>query len=265
MECTMFKGRFAFHISFLHFLFYHIRKRNKKINGKRERERLLLCGIQKREGKRNVIRNTLKRVVTNSCEVEASNFNNSYIKLSMLFSLVIHISFMLLGWPIKTCGANQNYKAAALHCIYFPVKDSDVFAAFQENSQWQSWEQSLSLCVWGISGYWPQDGIFAVLHLLDWRGQSSAWSQLGKLCEDQSQFLQELHQIRAVNIHAHGTRHYSFSISSYELKFCIILTFLIFWHHILPTLFAHQALGWPLPQPWARVTLWAALPFAASR
>lgn len=118
----MLKGCFAFHIYFLHVLFYHLRKRKEKINGKREREHILLCALQKRGEKRSVIRNTLKMVVTNFCEVKATNFNNSYIKPSMLFSLLIHTSFILLGWDIKTCNANQNYRAAKLlHYIAFTL------------------------------------------------------------------------------------------------------------------------------------------------
>lgn len=97
---------FCFSYFFFAFsLLSHKKKKEKKINAKRERERLLLCGIQKTGEKRGVIRNTLKIVVTNFCEVEATNFNNSYIKPSMLFSLLIHTSFIVLGWDIKTCGA----------------------------------------------------------------------------------------------------------------------------------------------------------------
>lgn len=66
----MFKGCSAFHKSFLHFLFYPLRKRKEKINGKRERS-FLLCGVQRRGEKRSVTWNTQKMVVTNFCEVGA--------------------------------------------------------------------------------------------------------------------------------------------------------------------------------------------------
>lgn len=268
--CTMFKGCFAFHIYFLHFIFYPLRKRKDKINGKREREHLLFCAIQKRGEKRSVIRNTLKMVVTNFCEVEATNFNNSYIKPSMLFSLLIHTSFILLGWDIKAYGANQNYRAAKLlHYTAFPLTYLQPFRKIL------SGRAGRSLCpsVFGgsvdpIPTRW---GVYSSPHRLQgtilslepaWEalwGPTLQWGRASwsiprspKSCSKSMLWLSVV------------TRHNSSSISSHELKLWIVLTFLIFWHHIPSTSLAHEALAWPLPQPRARVTLWAALPFAAS-
>lgn len=190
MECTMFKRCFAFPVSFLHFLFYPLRKRKEKINCKRERERLLLCGIQKRREKRSVIRNTLEIVVTNFCEAEAANFNNSYIKHSV-FSLLIHTSFILLGWHIKTCGANQNYRAAKqLHSIAFTFQWRILryLQPFRKISSGRAGSRACPLCLgdqWMLTTRRYKMGLFAVLHLLDCRGQYWAWSQPGKLWEEQ--------------------------------------------------------------------------------
>lgn len=273
MECTMFKWCFAFPVSFLHFLLYPLRKRKEKINGKRERQRLLLCGIQKRGEKRSVIRNTLKIVVTNFCEVGAANFNNSYIKHSV-FSLLIHTSFILLGWDIKTCAANQNYRAAKqLHSTAFTFQWRILryLQPFRKTPSGRAGSRACPLCLgdqWMLTTRRYKMGLFAVLHLLDW-----AWSQPGKLCEEQlcseaeqashSQALPKLHQIHTeYPCSWHQALFFQHKQPWTEVMYYFHLSHPLTSHS--PHLTSHEAPAWPLPQPGPRVTLWAALPFAAS-